>query len=517
MPLTTTLFLQLNKKQNISYMNNYIKKIADYQSNIASKFTSYIVAEVAHEMIGIKLSDEQITYLVQLLKLKKNKEQQLEPSDYFQIPVQLLFTLMTPFKAAEYSNRNLQKYMGTVTKNTIEPLSSIVAYTGYNKEYCRRFKVIDELQEKVDNYVSDILEYKEVSPDFLRSSKNVGVKPAKWGGPDIKLSDLPSCTRDAWQKLRNSKFRFDLDLFNSLKGKEFIRNLNLNKYQRLSLMFAMNEMALTNQPQYHDSYFLQKPGRLHTRGGPMALVTKFRKYFIKATDPNNYCLEVDLKCAQLLVLCDILGAEVVKEQIAHIIRTDSIWGHIGSKDLPKDIKKIIVYGFCFGAKLSELPYLASRRAKVKYNIEYAVNKTKVEECFTGILKPLLNLRDGWLNQYTADLIEKPKATKLIHTNSLGLKFNLKTELNNYKVELGSEGRFDKVKVASRLLAFYCQGREQSIIQRLIAEVIKENIVTYSYDGLTIESKDSESKSYQRLVNWIEIEERGFLLEKEEYR
>jgi hypothetical protein len=496
-------------------MDNYSKKIDDYQHKVASKFTSNIIAQVAYEIVGIKLSDEQVTYLVQLLKLKKNKEQALEPSDYFQIPVQLLFTLMTPFKATEYSNRNLQRYMGTVTKNTIEPLANIVSYTGYNKEYCRRFKVTEEFYEKVDNYVSDILEYKEVSPEFLRSNDNVGTKPAKWGGPDIKLSDLPVSTKATWQKLRNSKFRFDLDLFNSSKGKEFVRSLNLNKYQRSSLMFAMNEMVITNDPQYHDSYFLQKPGRLHTRGGPMALVTKFRKQFIKATDPSNYCLEVDLKCAQLLVLCDILGAASVKEQIAHIIRTESIWKYIGSESLPKDIKKIIVYGFCFGAKLSELPYLASRRAKVKYNLDYQVDKKVVEDCFTGILKPLLSLRDEWLSQYTSDLIEKPKSIKLIHTNSLGLKFNLKNELEDYKVEI-REGRFDKTKMAAKLLAFYCQGREQSIIQRLISESIVENIVTYSYDGLTVESKDSEV-SYQRLVEWISKEEVEFLLEKEVYK
>ena len=139
----------------------------------------------------------------------------------------------------------------------------------------------------------------------------------------------------------------------------------------------------------------------------------------------------------------------------------------------------------------------------------------VEDCFTGILKPLLSLRDEWLSQYPSDLIEKPKSIKLIHTNSLGLKFNLKTELDEYKVEI-REGRFDKTKVAAKLLAFYCQGREQSIIQRLISESIVENIVTYSYDGLTVESKDSEV-SYQRLVEWISKEEVGFLLEKEVYR
>jgi hypothetical protein len=200
----------------------------------------------------------------------------------------------------------------------------------------------------------------------------------------------------------------------------------------------------------------------------------------------------------------------------HIIRTDSIWKYIGDKDLPKDIKKIIVYGFCFGAKLSELPYLATRRAKIKYNIDCQVNKAKVEECFTGILKPLLTLRDNWLAQYTSDLIEKPKAVNLVHTNSLGLKFNLRNELDLYKEEIGKKGKLDKFKVASRLLAFYCQGREQSIIQRMINESIDKNIITYSYDGLTIESNQVD-KDYRRLVNWIEESEVEFLLEKEEYR
>lgn len=497
-------------------MNNYIKKIEEYQSKISSKLNAILIREMAYECLGFELTEEQIVYLVQLLKQKRKKEQALEPADYFQIPVQYLFTLVTPFKAEDYSKFTCTQYMASFTKNTIEPLAPIVTYTKYDKGYCRRFKMTDDFLNKLDIYCTDVLEYKELSPKFERSNTNVGVKVAKWGGPDIKVSELPKVTKAAWDKLKVSQFRFDLDLYNSAEGKEFIRSLKLNKYQAKSLIFALSEMCLDGKPQYHDSFFLQRPGRLHTRGGPMALMTKFRKHFIKPVDPSNYCLEVDLKCAQLLVLCDILGATEVKEQIADIIRTDSIWKYIGNKDLPKDIKKIIVYGFCFGAKLSELPYLASRRAKLKYNLDYEVNKAKVEECFTGILKPLLKLRDEWLSQYTSDLIEEPKAVNLIHTNSLGLKFNLKSELESYKVEIGTKGRLDKVKVASRLLAFYCQGREQSIIQRMISESIEENIITYSYDGLTLESIGIE-ESYQKLVKWIEKEEVGFLLEKEVYR
>lgn len=497
-------------------MNNYIKKIEEYQSKISSRLNAILIKEVAYQCLGYEITEEQIVYLVQLLKQKRKKEQALEPADYFQIPVQYLFTLVTPFKAEDYSKFTCTQYMAAFTKNTIEPLAPIVSYTKHDKGYCRRFKVADDFINKLDTYCTDVLEYKEMSPKFERSNVNVGLKVAKWGGPDIKVSELPKVTKTAWDKLKISQFRFDLDLYNSIEGKKFIRSLKLNKYQAKSLIFALSEMRLDSNPQYHDSFYLQRPGRLHTKGGPMALMTKFRKYFIKPIDPVNYCLEVDLKCAQLLVLCDILGAAEVKEQIANIIRTDSIWKYIGNKDLPKDIKKIIVYGFCFGARLSELPYLASRRAKIKYNLDYEVNKAKVEECFTGILKPLLKLRDEWLSQYTSDLIEKPKAVNLIHTNSLGLKFNLKSELESYKVELGTKGRLDRVKIASRLLAFYCQGREQSIIQRMISESIEENIITYSYDGLTIESIKAED-SYQKLVKWIEREEVGFLLEKEIYK
>lgn len=133
-------------------MNNYIKKIEEYQSKISSKLNAILIREMAYECLGFELTEEQIVYLVQLLKQKRKKEQALEPADYFQIPVQYLFTLVTPFKAEEFTKRTSREYMASFTKNTIEPLAPIVTYTKYDKGYCRRFKMTDEFINKLDTY-----------------------------------------------------------------------------------------------------------------------------------------------------------------------------------------------------------------------------------------------------------------------------------------------------------------------------------------------------------------------------
>ena len=81
----------------------------------------------------------------------------------------------------------------------------------------------------------------------------------------------------------------------------------------------------------------------------------------------------------------------------------------------------------------------------------------------------------------------------------------------------NRSKFDKYKVASRLLAHYCQGSEQLIIQSLIANSIEESILTYSYDGLTIEvRKDSVSTVKSRLDSWMEDNYIDYLLESTEY-
>ena len=121
------------------------------------------------------------------------------------------------------------------------------------------------------------------------------------------------------------------------------------------------------------------------------------------------------------------------------------------------------------------------------------------------------LRDDWMSDYFLANIEDNKLEKLIYTNSLGLSIDLAKEATDYKST--NKGRLNNLKTGARLLAHYAQGYEQVIIQSLITECIDNNILTYSYDGLTIEVEDSEVKlSIDKLSNYIESKFQDYSLE-----
>lgn len=344
----------------------------------------------------------------------------------------------------------------------------------------------------MDNEIEDVLE-SNIPLEVIKYNTTLGVKPAKWGGYCLKVQHLPPLTKAVWHKLKESQFKFDIDLFNSPEGKAFNKSLNMNKHQRYSLIHAMSSMLMTNESQYHDSFFIQGSGRLHTKGGPMNLNSIFRRKYIKPTDPSNYVLEVDLKCAQLIALCELLKASETKNEIITLTQNDSIWKYIGDPLIPKAIKKVIVYGFCFGANLSDLPYLATYRGSIKHNINQSITKEDVDKCFSGVLYPLIELRNIWMSKYSIPNITSKSVDKVIHTSALGLKFNLNTELNNYSKEVKSKKQMNPLKIASRLLAFYAQASEQLIIQSLLAQdCISNNILTYSYDGFSLETPQPET-------------------------
>jgi hypothetical protein len=52
---------------------NYNKKIDEYQSKVASKLNRVIISDVAFDILGFELTNEQVTYLVQLVKQKRKK------------------------------------------------------------------------------------------------------------------------------------------------------------------------------------------------------------------------------------------------------------------------------------------------------------------------------------------------------------------------------------------------------------------------------------------------------------
>lgn len=494
-------------------MNNINTKIRLYQDKLSYKLSGVVISSVLKDMLGKEPTVEQVAYISVLLKISERKEHDGEDTLYLQIPVQYLFSSITPFNAEDYKKKTFQFYMSSVTKNTIEPLQDIVSVTKYDKSYCRRFMISKQFTTNLSNKEFDIMKSSSKLPpiEFIKTNTKLGYKPAKWGGYSLPISKLPPITKSAWEKLKHSRFRFDVNLFESYKGREFNSSLNLDARQTRALISAMDDIVWTNSPQYHDSFFIQQPGRLHTKGGPMAMTTPFRRYYVKPINPDNICLEVDLKCAQLLILCDVLQASEVKAEILKIIKDDSIWKYIGSPNLHKSVKKVIVYGFCFGARMFELPYLATQKAKKKYNMNIAVTSQMVNACFSGILKPLVKLRDDWMSDYSLSNIKDNKLEKLVYTNSLGLFIDLAKEASDYKST--NKGKLNNLKTGARLLAHYAQGYEQLIIQRLITDCIDNNILTYSYDGLTIEIENSEVKLLQsKLSNYIESKFQDYSLE-----
>ena len=505
-------------------MQDFNKKNDIYQRKIAQKMRGILINKALKNLTGEVPTNQQITYVYALLKVRNQKAQDNEPNDYFPIPVEYLFCLMTYCSAKDYDKTKHKKYMASVTQQSIDPLSKFITVTKYDEGYCRRFMIGNELMSEIKQELMYLIEGKdELDLNFTKPNVDVGLKPASWGvrKGSLRSNELPEITKKAWEKLKKSRFVFDLQTYESRQGKEFNRTLfsedpKERSDQHEALSAALDDINWSNKPQYHSSFYIQGPGRLHTSGGPMAMMTPFRKHYIKPVSPSNVILEMDLKCAQLLILCDILGASSVKEQILTIINNESIWLHIGPESLPKAVKKVISYGFCFGAKMEELPFLATQKAKKKLGHKYSVTKEIVNSCFEGILKPLVELRDQWLINYSIEKIDAGQVDKIIHTNVLGLKFSLNKECEKYLKEK-PKGQANNLKIGAKLLAHYAQGKEQLIIQKMIGEQIEENILTYSYDGITIEVEPTQSEEVKnRLNTWMAKEFPGFILEFENY-
>jgi hypothetical protein len=502
-------------------MEDFNKKIDNHQLKITQKTRGKMIARVLENLTGKPPTNQQVSYVYSLLRVRTQRAKEGEPNDYLQIPVEYLFALMTPFSVEDYNNnklkKNSQKYMATVTKETIKPLLDLISVTGSNKGYCRRFMIGEEMMTEIKEEVTRMIDgdYK-TELDRIKPNFESGLKVAAWGGGSLRSNQLPEVSVKAWEKLKVSQFVFDWKLFQSREGREFNRSLNLNDDQKEALVDCLDYIQESNAPQYHGSFYIQGPGRFHTQCGAMALIREIRRHYVKPTKKSNKVLELDLKCAQLLILCDILGAVETKQQILGIIKDGSIWRHIGPTSLPKQVKKVIIYGFCFGASLGELPFIASRKATKELGYKFSVTKEIIAECFSGILKPLVALRDEWLANYTVEKIEAGEVEQVIHTNALGLKFSLNKELAQYKGELNGK-KADRFKVGGRLLSHLAQGAEQLIIQRMISEQIEENILTYSYDGLSLEVEPVKVTEVQeRLTSWLAIEFPDSLLEFEVY-
>lgn len=447
---------------------------------------------IAASKVNLELTIEQVAY-VHAVMVVCDKDLIDFGMAYVEIPVGLLFTLMTPFSVECYEakGRTVMNYMAEVTTRCIEALRDIVIYRNKSEGQCRKFGLVKEF---VDNY------YK-AQQDIMFNNSNItdlGTSNIVYTNRFLKgvgfkyMNRVHELTIKAVDKARDSRFRFDVDTYNSKEGKEFItehlRNPKTGKVNNLaldSLNSCLNFIGHIREPQYHTEFHLQHSGRVHTIGGCIQMPKWFRHKFILPVNPNNVRMEVDLKCAQLLIICEILNDIDLRETLLELIEEKgSIWDEIGDKKLDKRVKKIILYSFCFGAELKHIPFLASREVK-RLGIDVSVDKSLVDSCLGGLLQSLRKKREDWLNNFQMSNVIHSRTDRLIK-NELGYQFPLMEKVVDMYGGLTSTKKDKSVRVGSQLLAHLCQGKEQFYIQYLISHYINENILTWTYDGLCLE-------------------------------
>lgn len=161
-------------------MYNSNKIIEDYQQKVANRLFGMVIESVLKEL-GIETSPKIIIYVITLLRLSARKAAECEPTKYLQIPVQYLFSSVTPFTPEDYEKTTFQTYMGKFTRQTINPLKELISVSGYNEDYCRRFEISEVLITKVEKKWEKIMNYKLPPVELIKCDPNVGLKPARWG------------------------------------------------------------------------------------------------------------------------------------------------------------------------------------------------------------------------------------------------------------------------------------------------------------------------------------------------
>ena len=474
----------------------FLKEVSNYQNRIFYSTRGQCLQSAGFDL-GIELTVEQVAYIHAVMVVSDSDFIDYGMG-YVEIPVELLFTMMTPFSVdcLKTKNKTAINYMATITLTCIIPLKDIILFKDKKEGQCRKFAILKQFVEKYYMRQQLALNNLENSPElekgldyFTKFKRGVGFEnPSRLNELTIKSVD----------KARNSQFVFDTELYSSKEGKEFLKqNLMIPGTSKLNLA-ALDSLNSTlnfinrkdSTPQYHTCYHLQDSGRVHTIGGCIQMPKWFRNKFIRGIDPNNMRIEFDLKCAQLLILAEILGEHNLRTQILNILESEgSIWKSIGSSNLEKRVKKIIVYGFCFGAELNHLPFLASKEAR-RFNLGIHVTKEIVADCLNGLLSPLVEAREEWLSKYKTAAIVKSKEPKLMK-NALGYTFSLTKKAVDYYGGFVDTRKDNKTKVGSQLLAFLCQGQEQYYIQNLIANYVENNIIMWSYDGFVLEVEPSK--------------------------
>lgn len=485
---------------------SFIKNIIAHQNKIFYCKRGQSILSAGKEL-GFEFNKEQVVYVHSILNMLVQDTGKYE-SKQVEIPVSLLFGLMTPYNASSFTNNKLaMEYMAKVSLNCIDPLNNLINVRGHSEGKCRAFYIAPTFLKEYCMLRTEKVELLTDLEHYEPRDKAYRLKKAFVGLGFEKPSRLNPATRIASEKFKVSKFVLDVEGIRSKEGRAYIvsnlRNKSTGKINPLSLdslgvaLYFMN--TYTSEPQYHETLHLQTSGRVHTIGGCLQLSKWFRKRFILPVNPNNLRMEVDLKCAQLIILTDILDLPELKAQILQILEEEgSIWASIGDPNLDKRIKKIIVYAFCFGAEIKNIPFLATVESMNK-GLGIKVTKKIVSDCLDGLLKPLLEAREIWLDQFkTGEILKYRNKTKV--TNKLGFSFNLYTETVKDVITGARTAVMKDRKTGSNLLAFLCQSEEQFIMQNLIANHVDQNILTWAYDGMCLEvSPDEKLDLEKRLI------------------
>ena len=412
------------------------------------------------------------------------------------MPATSIWGLTSPYKGSIYKTHGrVKQYQASTIFKALDALDQqdIIYHARYenglkySRSKCRRLCLTERF----------VMAYKQViTQTFFDSLMGIEIpegyrmKPAKKGTGFT--SHTPKKTNQLVKKLQKCQFRFNTDALDTeviadIKGIEDNAPLCENLIQNLSTM-----NIFTDEPQYFSSFHLQESGRLHTNGGSMFLSKEFRKLFIKPVDPNNMMVEIDLASAQLFMLSEILGVPDVEQNIRTFLSSsvdNSLWQFIAShnKDLPKPVKKTILYSFCFGAQEKDIPNIVNTKLKgISNKINYTCKKKDVDDVLhKSFLAPLVEARNVWMENFTLDKILSGDTPKKC-SNDIGLTFKLYDEA----VEYSKQSRTSKYKIAGRLLAFLAQGAEQNIVQDILKD-LPYNILCFQYDGATIECPAGE--------------------------
>ena len=411
------------------------------------------------------------------------------------MPVTSLWSFTSPFSASIYKdNKAVQKFVAaTITKALDNLYGNDVIYFGhyeiekdlkvrYTKGKCRKIGIdstfIDNYNLVITKRFLDMLDNNMAAVD-----SNYRMRPAK-KGENLRKENTNETTLAVVEKLKKMQFRFNIEALcpDVLATIPDIGNRKSTPVIE-SLVYALNGINIyTNEPQYLGSFHKQDSGRLHTINGAINLSKDYRKLFIAPLVKENKLVDVDLACAQLLILCNILELPKLKDVLLKLLaeNNNSIWSSIGNSKTPKAAKKIIVYSFAFGANYSSIAGIATTKLKAK-GLNYKVTTVKdINPIFNELLAPLKEARAKFFEDHSLSKIVGGHTPKIVR-NAFGNNFRL------YQEGINSVGGLEvsEHKIAGRLLAFLAQGAEQAIIQPLILKC-PYNITTFQYDGFTYE-------------------------------